>query len=223
MIERAGTDPVFAEELVRDLLKLQEENRTLKDEVMQVKKTEQAAQQALRQARGISSYLKGKQGELKKTEGKTQLALRQANGISSFLKSKNESLEQRLKNAEQIEMEAQQALRQARGISAYLKSKNASLEKKLAAAKTEKSAESAFRQAQQSTVNLRSSLKGSTITAADLTLALTDDDDSSQEHEPVQVTKTQNDEADEFEELSLTNKLGMVSLVLIGVAMAMKV
>ena len=51
---------------------------------------------------------------------------------------------------------------------------------------------------------------------------LTDDDDSSEEREPVKVSKDENDDAsDEFEELSLTNKLGIVSLFLIGIAMTM--
>ena len=153
MIERAGSDPSFAEELVRNLVELREENKDLKLEVAEVKKHERSAQQALRQARGISSYLKGKQGELKQSENKTHFALRQAKGISSFLKSKNDILEERFKHAERMEVEARQTLRQARGISAYLKSKNASLEKKLAAAKTEKNAEATFRRAQQSTVD----------------------------------------------------------------------
>ena len=238
MTEKAAADPAFAEELVRDFLKLQEENKLLKEEVVQVKRTEQAAQQALRQARGISTYLKGKQGELKKNESKTQAALSQANGVSSFLKLKNDTLEERIKNAERIEAEAQQALRQARGISAYLKSKNASLEKKVLASKTEQTAEATFRQARRNSMNLRRSslTNGTTVTAADLTLAgedaadyeydhpsspiMTDDDDSSEEHEALGMSK--DDTEDEMMELSLTNKLGMVSLVLIGVSLAMQ-
>lgn len=160
LLERLQDDPTtFGPQLVRDYVHLQRENETLRAEVATAKELEQEAQQALRQARGISSYLKNKQGELQRAESKTQFALRQAHGISSFLKHQNEALAEKLQAAATHELEAQLALRQARGVSAYLKSKNASLEKKLAASQTEQRAQVLFDQARGATLDLRSTFE----------------------------------------------------------------
>lgn len=228
MVDRANQDPSFAEQLVKDLLKLKEENEMLKDEVAAVKQMEREAQQALRQARGISSYLKGKQGELRKTEKESLLALRQANGISSYLKSKNESLENKLKDAERIELEAQQALRQARGVSAYLKSKNASLEKKLAAAKSERSAQTALNNARKNSLVIKSSIQEKDMNA--LKNLFQAGDDSEGEDQP--SVASSNDETSqsaielaaekEAGSLSINDKVGMLGLVIAGVIVAMR-
>lgn len=224
MIEQVNKDPNFSEQLVGDLLKLKQENENLKDQVAALKQMEMEAQQALRQARGISTYLKGKQGELQKSEKESQLALRQANGISHYLKSKNDSLENKLKDAERVEIEAQQALRQARGVSAYLKSKNASLEKKLEAAKTEKVAQTALRQARRNSLDIMSSITGQDLAPVDdkeldqmepeehpLIAA---SDDESEERVPDEVSKT------DSETLSINDMVGLFGLVLVGLVVA---
>lgn len=237
MIERANQDPAFAEQLVRDLLKLREENEALQDEVAAVKRMEQEAYQALRQARGISSYLKGKQGELQKTSTEAQLALRQANGISSYLKSKNETLEAKLEDAERIEGEAQQALRQARGISAYLQSKNVSLEKKLAAARTEKSAQLNFHEARNNSLLLKNSITETDLLHSDF---LPDDGDARSEHSEEQPSMVSSDD-DEVEQpglevpksnvkvdegpadgLTVNDAVGMIGLVFVGLIICMR-
>lgn len=208
MVERVNQDPTFAEQLVKDLLRLKEENEGLKHEVEALKGMEKEAQHALRQARGISSYLKkSKQGQLQKTEKEAQIALRQAKGISWYLKSKNDSLQLKLKEAERVETEAQHALRQARGVSAYLKSKNADLEKKMAAAKSEKHAHMALRQAEQNSINLRSTLKEK---------GLLDESDHSQPS-----VMALDDEAWD-RAFTINDKVGMIGLALVGVIIAMQ-
>lgn len=225
MIEQASKDPTFAAQLVGDLFKIKDENEHLRDQIAALKQMEMEAQQALRQSRGISTYLKGKQGELHQHEKESQLALRQANGISTYLKSKNESLESRLKDAERVEMEAQQALRQARGVSAYLKSKNASLEKKLAASKTEKKAQTALRQARRVSLTIRSSITDDLVVPSENALL---------EVEPVEhlLIATSDDESDdqviddvpkeENGTLSINDLVGLFGLILVGLVVAAK-
>uniref|UniRef100_A0A7S3L8N7 Cilia- and flagella-associated protein 157 n=1 Tax=Amphora coffeiformis TaxID=265554 RepID=A0A7S3L8N7_9STRA len=224
MIEQVNKDPTFAAQLVGDLLKIKDENEHLRDQVAALKQMEIEAQQALRQARGISTYLKGKQGELQKHEKESQLALRQANGISTYLKSKNESLENRLKDAERVEMEAQQALRQARGVSAYLKSKNASLEKKLAASKTEKSAQTALRQARQASLTIRSSITADNLVPPEEKallqvepnehILIASSDVESEDHETDYVPNEGS--------LSINDVVGLFGLVIVGLVVAAK-
>ena len=201
----------------------------LKAEVEVVQQQAQEAQQALRQARGISSYLKGKQGELEKEDAMGKLALRQANGISMYLKSKNEELKNRLKDAERVEIEAQLALRQAKGVSAYLQKKNASLEKKLEASKTEETAKKAWHKARRNSMQLRTTL---------LMDETGENDDEGSEEEPASIVST-DDEVEKYsvgehiitEEtgdnevtygLSLTDHLYMASLVAMAIGMAMQ-
>lgn len=131
MVELAQSDPEYASKLVKELMDTKAENELLKEAVDALRQREQEAQQALRQARGISTYLKGKQEDLQKDDVKGKLALRQANGISLYLRNKNEELKNKLQDAERVEIEAQLALRQAKGVSAYLQKKNVSLEKKV--------------------------------------------------------------------------------------------
>lgn len=231
-MEHAHEDPLFGEKFVREYMQLKSENEALKKEVATAKQLEQGAQQALRQARGISSYLKSKQGELTKAETKSQLALRQANGISSYLKNKNKALQDKLQDAQKHEIEAQLALRQAKGVSAYLKSKNASLEKKLAASQSEKKAEAVFKKAHRASMELRNSLHTAKETEIDV-------DDHSEEQPSLQSTDDEmeksNDGVNELVKstlpvdpdepqvstgLTTTQVLYMVALVAIGAGTA---
>ena len=167
MIKRVQEDPAFAEQLVGDFLQLKEDNQSLMAQIESVKQLERESQQALRQARGFSVYLKGKQGSLRKIELERQNSLRQAQEETVILKMTNRELRERLDEAKKIEKEAKLALRQARGVTTYLKQKSASLEKQLEATKAENEAKLALQQARTYKYNVKSTMMDNGLACSD--------------------------------------------------------
>ena len=75
LVDRVQKDAAFADELVTDYLKLKEQNQTMAAELEETRRMKEESQLALRQARGFSVYLKGKQGSIKKVELERQNSL----------------------------------------------------------------------------------------------------------------------------------------------------
>lgn len=159
LIQRAQADPAFVNELVQEILGLRTENESLKTQLSEAEQTHMAAQLALRQARGVSSYLRNNKHQMMATDNKAKEAMKKAVDMSHYLESKTVELEAKLGVATKTESQAQLALRQARGVTSYLKSKNENLEKKLAAAnQAEQEAKLAWRKARDNNMLLRRSL-----------------------------------------------------------------
>ena len=116
-------------------------------DLAETKKMKEEAELALRQARGFSAYLKGKQGSINKVENERQNSARQYEEQTIVLKITNKDLRERLDEAKRIEQEAKLSARQAKGFAKYLKTKSATLEKQLGAAKAEHEAKLALKQA----------------------------------------------------------------------------
>lgn len=167
LVERVQNDAAFAGELVTDYLKLKEEKRAISAELDDTKQMKNEAQLALRQARGFSVYLKGKQGSIDKVELERKNSLRNFEEQTVILKITNKELRERLDEAKRIEQEAKLAARQAKGFAKYLKTKSAGLEKQLDAAKAEHETKLALQQARVNKATLKDTMKDNDFTCSE--------------------------------------------------------